>query len=512
MIKALIKITLLFSTICLLSCTGRFDVVQKMSITQETSNADVLEIQLVRIKMQEVIKYIKNHPDLFMKNSKDNIIFYRKDKLEIWQTWKLFLDQVRRLDIIGSESDYAYKHSVGELKRKTFIISFASFLAQYRNSMEIIKEIDKNDSLHKILNEGAPELNLEKDTYAKLKLRFLNLTRASEFVRLQIAYRFYKSNESLLRKQIKNDSSWLYKAGKYDGPKDTLKNALKIIQDATVTAWYPVKSRALLLGKTKVWRHNKYLITDEQIEELDKKLQPGDILLERREWHLSNLGLPGFWPHAALYIGTVEDRESYFRDKEVIEWVKSQGQQDGNFLELLKKRYPKQYNQSLEEYFGHEVQVVESIAPGVIFTSLHYSANADSVAVLRPNISKLSKAKAILNSFHYVGRPYDYDFDFESDDKLVCSELIYKSYQDHNEGFSFPIVTVLGKKVLPPNEIAKVFSQEFFNREKSFSFVAFIDGNEFKQKSYFANEMEFKDSWKRPKWHVMLDNSDDVEN
>jgi hypothetical protein len=36
-------------------------------------------------------------------------------------------------------------------------------------------------------------------------------------------------------------------------------------------------------------------------------MSPGCILLVRRQWYLSNIGIPGFWPHAVLYVGTFLD-------------------------------------------------------------------------------------------------------------------------------------------------------------------------------------------------------------
>ncbi|MCH2580479.1 MAG: hypothetical protein MK133_04680, partial [Planctomycetes bacterium] len=42
-------------------------------------------------------------------------------------------------------------------------------------------------------------------------------------------------------------------------------------------------------------------------DELLQRMEPGDIILERRNYYGSNAFLPGYWPHAALYIGTAED-------------------------------------------------------------------------------------------------------------------------------------------------------------------------------------------------------------
>src|SRR6185503_4021399 len=43
------------------------------------------------------------------------------------------------------------------------------------------------------------------------------------------------------------------------------------------------------------------------LETLTKDLLPGDILLVRAEGKLTTALLPGFWPHAAVYLGERED-------------------------------------------------------------------------------------------------------------------------------------------------------------------------------------------------------------
>jgi uncharacterized protein YycO len=77
----------------------------------------------------------------------------------------------------------------------------------------------------------------------------------------------------------------------------------------------------------------------------------------------------------------------------------------------------------------HEHAVIEAIGEGVVFTSLEHSVGeADSAAFLRPNLPQDRLNEAIARAFSHVGKPYDFEFDFFSTDKLVCSELVFRAY------------------------------------------------------------------------------------
>src|SRR5690606_25395120 len=68
---------------------------------------------------------------------------------------------------------------------------------------------------------------------------------------------------------------------------------------------YPAQSKvAEWMGDTRFRRPpGRYLIAHAQQAALAPRLQPGDVLLGRKNWYLSNVGLPGFWPHALLWVG-----------------------------------------------------------------------------------------------------------------------------------------------------------------------------------------------------------------
>jgi hypothetical protein len=117
----------------------------------------------------------------------------------------------------------------------------------------------------------------------------------------------------------------------------------------------------------------------------------------------------------------------------------------------------------------------------------------------------LEKAKAIERAFSYCGRPYDFDFDFYTDSSLVCSELVFKSYEPRAdvEGVTLGLEKVVGRMTLGPNSIVRTFDQQLGTPQEQLAFAWFLDGRETAHTAAFADVDAFRASWRRPKWDIV---------
>jgi hypothetical protein len=268
--------------------------------------------------------------------------------------------------------------------------------------------------------------------------------------------------------------------------------------------WFPVQQEtADLMGDIRVRRVGWYLIPEEQQAEAAAKLLPGDILVTRKNWYLSNVGLPGFWPHAILYLGAPDDFAAYFDDPEVLAWLELYTGQRTTLPALLEEQFPAAWLRYRLDEDGHPHRVIEAIGEGVVFSTLPH-ASGDYMAAVRPRLDKVAKAQAILEAFSHWGKPYDFDFDFATDHALVCTELVWRAYRpaEGKAGLDLPLARVAGRVTLPANLLVRHFAESLASPEPAYDFVLFIDAREQERRTFFSDQQAFMASWQRTKWDL----------
>lgn len=493
------QIFFILITMASLSFLAFFIFAKTSNMTINVNKNDVADVIMLRQKFSDLHLSIKDSERVFSDDR--SFITNKLAKEKVLHLWKTFLDYILVADFLYKKYDHQDELNPSEINAEPFTLKYALFLMQYRYAMQIIFELEKHKDLHTVLNEPVPELGLQKGSYSKLKYRFLNILIATEFSRLSLLNKQY-SNHALSEK-IEEDEAFVWNVAKGKGPYETVKNGVVLAKDGFSALLFPIKKNVLSVGKYKVRRFDGYLISEKEKEEISKQLEPGDILVSRREWHISNLGIPGFWTHAALYIGTPEQRALYFNTKDVQNWVKKQGEESGEFEMLLKHKFTQYYEKITSATQKNNV-TIESYSPGVSLTDLDFSADADSLGAIRPNTDKQLKAEAIYNAFSYLGRPYDYEFDFLTDSALVCSELVVKAYSNRRNRPEFLHSTVMGKQIVSPNDFIEQLDQEYNLETRNFSPVFFYDGSEKHGVSKKTSHKIFRESWKRPKWHILF--------
>jgi hypothetical protein len=263
------------------------------------------------------------------------------------------------------------------------------------------------------------------------------------------------------------------------------KNAIKEkSKEAMYVAIFPVQKYIMVsISRLEFTPRKGKFITDLDLNEIRSKLEPGDILLKRNDWQATNLGISGFWTHTGLYIGSLKELDEYFSNVQVLNGKR--------FSEKLKE-----VNEGIYEALikNSDLSVIEAIEEGVVVKPLSNIAKVDYFSAVRPRISKEEKMNSILKAYSFVGRPYDFFLNMESNDAFICTEVIYKSFE---KNMSFEIENKLGKKVVLPNSVVKKFAHERYKENRQLDFVLFYDLNLKTRKAYKSTEDEFAKSFKR---------------
>jgi hypothetical protein len=229
----------------------------------------------------------------------------------------------------------------------------------------------------------------------------------------------------------------------------------------------PAISMAVSRFRFKERPPHRGLISPEQLNELRPDLRPGDILIERRNWYISNSLLPGFWPHAALYLGSYDE----LAELGVV---------------VDERAAPHMADYQAQDEMGHDFAVIEAIGEGVVFTSLEHSVGeADAVAILRPNLTDAEMREALSRALSHRGKGYDFDFDFQTTDRLVCTELIFRTYDGI---LQLPEMrSIMGQPRLAAVDYVGMWANELGASEPQLGLVTFLDFDEANQRAVEAD-------------------------
>lgn len=181
-----------------------------------------------------------------------------------------------------------------------------------------------------------------------------------------------------------------------------------------------------IFGDIKVFRFPMFIIYDpgsykikgEDIRQVINLIKPGDILIRGYINYLDGYFIPGFFSHAGLYLGEVVDNDS-------------------STLKPEQKKY----------FRTGEQMVIHSMAEGVFMEDIINFCRCDYMVILRRNSEVENSITTFNNScaLCYLGKNYDFKFDFSNNSKLSCTELVYECFKDIMHKYGISVTT---KKVM----------------------------------------------------------------
>ena len=326
------------------------------------------------------------------------------------------------------------------------------------NYVDFVENIQKNPHLRHIANEENTSFDKEKNLLRKSVKEFYSV----RFHRptLRGARRFDELDPTLSQKifddpglrffwtVIENSATFSYlqkqnpfKRVTYDigfffkkvfGSKRIFGDILHDSLENTLSAL----SKAFGNSAGKVQYRRGYLFESLVLSRaIPKTLRPGDILLEKTPFRLTDRFIPGYWGHNAIWLGTEDD-----------------------LRELGVWDHPK--IQAIADRIRAGQVIIEALRPGVTTNTFSHFLDIDDLAILRhPKLGKEEIRNVVLRAASQYGKQYDFAFDVETQDTLVCSELIFMAYT----GADFKLDKVLGRYTINPDAIAQSAVDGFFD-------------------------------------------------
>jgi len=340
------------------------------------------------------------------------------------------------------------------LRMKAVMVSLAAALTLYDNYMIGVVLFEQNDRLRKIINDPDMGFGLVADKLVEMTLASSSVENRQ---RANRAITFYESEKEKLS-ELKEDSDLAYLICLIDSSPSynyVRKINLKEIIVKKVSAFGRLGKDEIkevtaggfdfmsgLFGNTVGLyeaRHGKLYGDVEAKRKIQSMLQPLDILLEKTPFRLTDKLIPGHFGHVAIWTGTKAE-------------LVSLGVWNNEHIKLYADELVDGASANPKD--GH--QIIEALRSGVKLSTLDHFINIDDFAILRPIFDEKDREQltkeAIVMAFRQLGKKYDFNFDVNTTDKIVCSELAYISFPS----IDWPTQKTLGRYNISPDNVAQL--------------------------------------------------------
>jgi hypothetical protein len=341
-------------------------------------------------------------------------------------------------EIINDMSAH-FSDDIGNVKNlddwRHFLLGYASSCQAVHMARMMIDDVAQHKLVQRKLNEGAPQHRIPRKVFTHI---YESLSDADNAIKMQYMMNFVDDNRSYIRtlnadnyvSEIVQNLTQL-EATLHPSQLAFIKLRLRYLWHAITRRGASSKQHTSFFILEKAGRviseiadHRSKRVTPEICSQLAHILKPGDVIITRHDLVASNLFLPGYWPHSALYIGSEEERDAL-----------------GIKLDdAIKKRW------------SGKIRTLEAQKDGVLFRPLNETLKVDELVIIRPDLNSSELAEGLERVCQHEGKGYNFDFDFFSSNRLVCTEVIYRAF-DGLGNIQFKLIERAGRLSLSAEDI-----------------------------------------------------------
>ncbi len=319
-----------------------------------------------------------------------------------------------------------------EYQLQVFVVAWCTACLLVRSGRYLIDNFRKNEVVRKKLDEAEPRYAISAKEFTKIYKSltsprniwiFLTGVKHAAARRTEIESLSAHAVVGPIVAMLKEEEPWIESSARYYA-KGRFKYRWYSFLRRQSSGYRNVSfalfklSGSLIAELRNHWKRKR--VTPGVQRKIGKLLMPGDVIITRHDDATTNIFLPGFWPHAALHIGTEEQRAAIG-------------------VEMDADRRSRA---------GGPVRILEARKDGVLLRELSDTLSVDCCTVLRPQLTPEEIAAAITTAITHEGKQYDFEFDFRRADKLVCTEIVYRSF--HGVGdIQFELTRNAGRLCLP---------------------------------------------------------------